>query len=74
MRVTVTVDPNENMDAVTTDLRDAGLQVDHVLRAIGCVVGAIDPQLLPTLRAIPGVRDVSQEISFKLPDPSSPVQ
>ena len=74
--VTVTVDEAHAgaIDEVAARLRDAGMDVDRVLGAIGVITGSVAASRLHLVEAVEGVASVEQQTSFKLPPPDADVQ
>jgi hypothetical protein len=74
--VTVTVDDAHagSIDAVAARLRDAGMDVERVLPAIGVITGSVDASRLHLVEAADGVASVEEQASFKLPPPGADVQ
>ena len=76
VKVTVTVD-RQHVAAiadVAEALRATGMQVEQVLGDIGMVVGTIDADVEPSVRAVDGVQAVDRSLEFQLPPPDSPIQ
>ena len=61
--------PDAPLDEVARKLREAGFVVDGMLTAIGCITGSAEPEVAERVRAIPGVTDVSEELSFDIGPP-----
>lgn len=55
-------------------LRDAGMDVDVVLPAIGIVTGSVDADKLAAIAAVPGVAAVEEQRDVQLPPPDEDVQ
>ena len=74
--VTVTVDEAHAgaIDEVAARLRDAGMDIDRVLGAIGVITGAVPASRLHVIEAVEGVASVEEQTSFKLPPPDAEVQ
>jgi hypothetical protein len=72
--VTIAGDQAAGIDPVVQRLREAGMQVDQVLGAIGMVTGSAPASRWPQIEAVPGVVSVEREGSFRLPPPDSEVQ
>jgi hypothetical protein len=72
--VTIAGDQVAGIDAVVQRLREAGMQVDQVLGALGIVTGSAPASNRPQIEAVPGVVSVEPEGSFRLPPPDSEVQ
>jgi len=74
--VTVSID-DEHLAAigeVTEQLRASGLLVREVLPDLGFVTGSVPAERRPSLNAVPGVADVTEELRVQLPPPDAPVQ
>ena len=67
----ITVSGDRPIHDVVDDLRAAGFHVDQVLEAIGSVTGSADPKIVPRLRKIKGVADVSPDHSIDIGPPGS---
>ncbi|CCH29260.1 hypothetical protein ABZ816_35425 [Actinosynnema sp. NPDC047251] len=65
--VSVADDSLSQLTAVVAALREAGLEVDDVLEALGMVTGSIAPEALGTLKDVPGVADVERQRVLRLP-------
>lgn len=74
--VTVTVDEAHAgaIDEVAARLRDAGMDVDRVLGAIGVITGSVAASHLHRVAAVDGVASVEEQAGFKLPPPDAEVQ
>jgi hypothetical protein len=74
--VTVTVDEAHAgaIDEVAARLRDAGMDIDRVLGAIGVITGSVAASQIPLVEAAEGVASVEEQTSFKLPPPDAEVQ
>jgi hypothetical protein len=73
-RMVVTLSGDRPIHEVAADLRAAGLDVDHVLEAIGSVAGSSPSRNMNRLRGIRGVADVSPEHPpFNIGPPGAPV-
>jgi len=66
----VTLSGDRPIGEVARDLRNAGLEIDQLLDAIGVVTGSARPEQLSTLRGVAGVADVSfdQPVDIGPPD------
>lgn len=76
-QVTVSVDDAhvERIDEVADRCRAAGMDVHHVLAAVGMITGSIDTgELRTALGAVPGVTAVESQHTFRLPPPGSPAR
>ena len=70
----VTLSGDRPVHEVASDLRAAGLEVEHVLDAIGSVTGSSPSRNMKRLRAVRGVADVSAEHPpFDIGPPGAPV-
>lgn len=73
-RMVITLSGDRPIREVAADLRAAGLDVDHVLEAIGSVTGSSPSHNMKRLRGIRGVADVSPEHPpFDIGPPGAPV-
>lgn len=74
--ITVTVAGSHlvRIDEVAAALRDAGMEVDAVLPAIGIVTGSIEGDRLTALAALPGVAAVEEQSGVQLAPPDGEVQ
>ena len=74
--VTVTVDEAHagTIDEVAARLRDAGMDIDRVLGAIGVITGSVAASQLHLVEAVEGVASVEEQTTFKLPPPDAEVQ
>jgi hypothetical protein len=68
-KILVSVEDSSMADLprLVTDLRQAGLEVDEVLEALGTVTGSISTQAAGSLMAIPGVAHVEWQRDVTLP-------
>lgn len=75
-KVNVSVDEThlDRFVEVVQRVRRAGLKVDQELDVIGVVTGSIDSEKVGKLSEVEGVAAVDPELTFQLPDPSSPIQ
>ena len=73
--VTVTVDEAHAgaIDEVAARLREAGMDVDRVLGAIGVITGSVAAARLHLVEAVEGVASVEEQASFELPPPDAEV-
>lgn len=69
--VSVADDSLPRLTAVVAALREAGLQVDDVLEALGMVTGSVAPGAIGSLRDVPGVADVERQRVLRLPPPTA---
>jgi uncharacterized NAD-dependent epimerase/dehydratase family protein len=74
--VTVTAaDPQAGaMEELATRLRQAGMDVDQLLGALGVITGTVDDARLAAIEALPGVAAVEAQGSFQIPPPDADVQ
>jgi hypothetical protein len=72
--VIVTLSGDRGIDAVSRDLRRAGLTIDHVLEPTGIVTGTALPGSDEKLRQVKGVADVSPDHPVDIGPPDSDVQ
>ena len=74
--ITVTVADSHlaGIDELAAQLRDAGMEVDGVLAAIGVVTGSVDSERLAAIAALPGVAALEVERTVHLPPPDAGVQ
>lgn len=75
-QVNVSIDDEHlaSLDVVVEALQAQGLQVEHVLAAMGIVTGSVPDEHRPLLETVPGVLSVDGVLGFSLPSPDSPVQ
>ena len=75
-RLTVTLADSHAAAAeeVAAALREAGLEVEQVLPALGVVTGLADDEQLAAIAALPGVASVEEETTFRIPPPDADVQ
>lgn len=71
-RWTVTSSGDRPLDEVVKKLNETGFTVDQVLGEIGCIAGTAAENVITKLRSIPGVADVSPELSIDIGPPNSP--
>ena len=73
--VVVSVDDEHRqaMSAVTERLREAGMEIDESMEAIGAVAGRITSEQLEELDHIDGVAHVERSGTFQVPPPDSDV-
>ena len=75
-QVLVSVD-NEHMsqmDKVTQRCREAGLEVDQALDAVGVITGSIPESLVSNLSGIKGVQSVERGQNYQIAPPDSDIQ
>jgi len=76
-QVTVTVADSHvaQIDELAQALRDAGMEVDGILRAIGVITGSLPAeQQLGSIESLPGVAAVEEQKTFRLAPPDADVQ
>jgi len=75
-KITVTVADAHlaSIDDVAVRLREAGMEVETVLAAIGIITGSVADDRLAALEAVPGVAAVEEQTDFQIPPPESDVQ
>ncbi len=61
------------LNEVAKDLADTGFTVDQVFDQIGSIVGSADDAVAERLRALPGVTDVSPELTIDIGPPDRPI-
>jgi hypothetical protein len=69
----VTTSGDRKIGDVKNDLAKSGFATDQVLGEIGSITGSAGDDVVEKLRAIPGVADVSPEISVDIGPPDAPV-
>ncbi|MEV0675814.1 hypothetical protein AB0I60_04735 [Actinosynnema sp. NPDC050436] len=67
--VSVADDSLSRLGSVVAALREAGLDVDDVLEALGVVTGSVAPEAIGKLRDVPGVAAVERQRAVRLPPP-----
>lgn len=72
-RLVITLSGDRPIHEVAADLRAAGLDVDHVLEAIGSVTGSSHPKNVGRLRRVRGVADVSPDHPVDIGPPGAPI-
>jgi hypothetical protein len=74
--VTVTVADSHTgaIDELAARLRQAGMDVEQVLGALGVITGSIDDAQLAAIEALPGVAAVEPQASFQIPPPDAELQ
>ncbi len=58
----ITTSENFPLEEVRKRVTDAGFRIDEVLEEIGCITGYADDAVANTIRRLPGIVDVSQEL------------
>jgi len=78
MRRAVTVTAADShagaLDDLAARLRQAGMDVEQVLGALGVVTGSIDASQLAAIEALPGVGAVELQAGFQIAPPDADVQ
>ena len=78
MRRSVTVIVAEShagaIDELAARLRQAGMDVEQVLGALGVITGSIDDVQLAAIEALPGIAAVEPQASFQIPPPDAELQ
>ena len=69
----VTLSPGRRINDVARDLKAAGFEVNGVLDAIGVVTGRAAANLIPRLRKVRGVADVSPDHKIDIGPPDAPI-
>lgn len=67
----VTTSPERPVAEVASELARTGLSVEQVLDDIGCIIGRGSPALVPRLKAVRGVADVSRGTDIDIGPPGS---
>jgi hypothetical protein len=75
-QVNVSIDDEHlgTLGEVVEALEARGLQVEHVLDAMGLVTGFVPDEHRRQLASVPGVLSVDGALGYQLPSPDSPVQ
>ena len=77
-RVNITLSiPDEhlpNYRELVKQLKQAGLQVDQEMEALGIVTGSVDAEKIDHLKRIKGIGNIEQSREYQLPPPDSDVQ
>lgn len=62
-RVIVTMDDEhlDNMEAIVSDLKAAGMEISDVLHSAGIITGEVSPENLAKVRQVNGVLGVEQD-------------
>lgn len=76
LEVLVSVDAEEpgDISGIAEQLAAAGLDVRDVHDTISVITGVCDESTVGSLSQVPGVLDVEQQRTFRLPPPGSDVQ
>ncbi|MEL6131017.1 MAG: hypothetical protein AAFR24_05395 [Cyanobacteria bacterium J06627_3] len=76
VKVTISLDDVhlEQIDQVTEQLKEAGLEVEQTLSTLGIVTGAIATDKLSSLSEVAGVESVEIDQTIQLAPPDSAVQ
>ena len=72
-RWVVTTSGDQPIKSVAKQLTQRGFAVDQVFDEIGSITGSADDGLVEKLRKVPGVADVSPELSFDIGPPDASV-
>ncbi|HVT17741.1 MAG TPA: hypothetical protein VHQ90_16375 [Thermoanaerobaculia bacterium] len=72
-RWVVTTSGDRPIRDIAKKLTKTGFAVDQVFDEIGSITGSADTVVVEKLREIPGVADVSPELSFNIGPPDAPV-
>lgn len=67
----ITTSSDRPIKDIASDLKKAGFSVGHVLEEVGSITGAAAEDTVTTLRAIPGVVDVSPDRPIEIGPPDS---
>jgi hypothetical protein len=70
----VSLSDEHEADAVTSDLRDAGLEIERAMPEIGTITGKAAPEKIAGIGAVKGVAAVEQAGTFEIAPPESDVQ
>ena len=68
----VTTSGDRSTKEIAKELKANGFAVDQVLDEIGAITGAADDAVVPKLRSIDGVADVSPEGAIDIGPPDAP--
>lgn len=76
VEVSVSVDDTHlnQIEQISQQLRQSGMDVKQTLSSIGVINGSIESDRLDNLTQIEGVRSVERQQGYQLPPPSSPIQ
>ncbi len=69
----VTTSGDQSLDDIQKSLSKSGFAIDQVLGEIGCITGSASDDVAKKLRGMPGVADVSAELSIDIGPPDAPV-
>ena len=74
--VTVTVAESHlaPIEEVVQRLREAGMEVEQVLPAIGVITGTVPAAQLSALSGVEGVASIEEQTEFRIPPPDAEVQ
>ena len=72
--VLVSLNDEHEPEALTSDLRDAGLEIDQAMPEIGTITGKAAPEKLADIGAVKGVAAVEQAGAFQIAPPDADVQ
>ncbi len=64
----------DRIDEVVARLREAGVQVEKVLRTVGVITGSVGETGVHSLGVLDGVGSVEQDRTVRLPPPDADVQ
>lgn len=70
-KVIITLSGDRPIEDVAKDLSVAGLEGGQVLDEIGIITGSADDNMVPNLRKIRGIADISSDISIDVGPPDS---
>ena len=68
----VTTSGERSTKDIAKDLKAKGFTVDQVLDEIGAITGAADETVVPKLRTIDGITDLSADGAIDIGPPDSP--
>lgn len=72
--VLVSLSDDHEPEAVTSDLRDAGLEIEQAMPEIGTISGKAAPEKFPDIEAVKGVAALEQAGEIQIAPPESDVQ
>ena len=64
----------DQLAAVASALRGAGVDVEQTLESLGTIVGSVDEARLSAVARLPGVASVERQGVVTLPPPDSEIQ
>lgn len=75
-KVTISLDDAhlEQIEPVTAQLKEAGLEVEQTLATLGIVTGTVEADKLSSLSEVTGVESVEIDQTIQLAPPDSAVQ